>query len=130
MRTIKFRIWDGEQMIYPSELHNEQYVLQLNCSYVGKFNGKAYDHINPDLMQFTRLHDKNGREVYEGDVVEIFSLSNGSGHRFPHVIEVQGCDYVLTCKPLNQSWGRLGRVAELNWSIEVIGNIHENPELL
>lgn len=116
MRTIKFRAWDGEKMTPAFYMGS-----YLSMNYSGK------------LMQYTGLNDKNGKEIYEGDVVEFFSRD---GMRNPfemierHVIEWRSGDSDMYHGfPL--TWNFYGT---LKWSdkstIEVIGNIYENPELI
>ena len=65
-------------------------------------------------MQFTGLHDKNGKEIYEGDVV-IFG-----GSKIPKVMEFVRGGFWLD--------GIYGGAEA--YRMEVIGNIYENPELL
>ena len=72
MREIKFRLWnaDTKEMIYPKLEHSQDYVLQLNCSYVGEFDKdrKEYLTVKMPAMQFTGLLHKSGKEIYEGDI--------------------------------------------------------------
>jgi uncharacterized phage protein (TIGR01671 family) len=115
MREIKFRAWDGKrsEIIYFDFqlLHDESRMF-----YNEQIKG---NHI----MQFTGLHDKNGREIYEGDIV--------SAAFYENPLEILTIEWVhsgfLICdKP--------GKGYPLNihglHDIAVEGNIHENPELL
>ena len=64
-REIKFRIWNDydKKMIYWNEL------LKNNLANI--FTIPSYDKW---LMQYTGLHDKNGKEIYEGDIVQQFDI--------------------------------------------------------
>lgn len=121
MREIKFRAWDKLQkkMIDP-EIFSEEIAIQLG-GVVGKFNGKTYDTVTDEfeLMQFTGMKDKNGNEIYEGDII----FCELSGLNCEVVYNDCGFKYQVTSitkRPL-QLAGTL---------VEVIGNIFENNELL
>ncbi len=115
MRDIKFRAWyeDGKRMIYgfPS-FQNEHF-------YDGR--GLGIDFRVLKLMQYTGLQDKNGKEIYEGDIVR-GCLEHGV------VVWIQeearwGIDVGGERKDI-PFW-------EVNHAhLEVIGNIFENPDLL
>ena len=123
-QEIKFRAWNKKDKVMvdvaamnfgPSGLWSliEDAVdaeLQLSDSY--------------ELMQYTGLHDKNGREIYEGDVVDI-GLRNQDGKPViaPVSYETYAAGYVLD-NGGNGIWQRLTK------ECEVIGNTFENPELL
>lgn len=125
-REIKFRAWDGHRMRYTDYdgKGNDGHALVLDAEswsfYRGavRFEDRACTGIKgAHLMQFTGLRDKNGKEIYEGDVVRFPLLENRGGH--PVVVE---------WKDAGWNWLNIHYTGGLE--VEVIGNIHENPELL
>ena len=133
MRYIKFRAWDldDKKMIYPSICFNEKYVLQLNCEYAGQFNGKTYDTVKLPLMQFTGLTDKNGKEIYEFDIVEYYHNLHGSHIGGKGIAHIRYNDdfarWQIAYKNIYEKevWDDID-----SKFLYVIGNIYENPELL
>ena len=61
MRVIKFRVWDGENMISPDTIDRHG---------VARWITDSIPNMSKKLMQFTGLHDKNGKEIYEGDIIQ------------------------------------------------------------
>lgn len=125
MREIKFRAWDASG--------EKPYMLGSYKLTDAIFNHKDIRQL--PLMQFTGLHDKNGREIYEGDVVKIGAnefgfITNGNNAVVNYEVRVIECDYILYRLDLQLHWGRLSRLCEMGWDCEILGNIHENPELL
>ncbi|MEC5150883.1 YopX family protein [Cryobacterium sp. GrIS_2_6] len=109
-REIKFRAWDGETM----RLLDQMYVGvgQIGFSYTHYVDLGDMDHERTELMQYTGLKDKNGMEIYEGDILE-----NRLGEQFP-------VTFTLGAFRTNKNM-TLG-----DFDCEVIGNIYESPELL
>lgn len=109
MRTIKFRAWNQsrgvERMLVWGHLKQEP------------FEELIADHLV--LMQFTGLLDKNGKEIYEGDILTGKS-STGRDKYWTMVWADRGCWEASPNNEYNINWK--------GW--EVIGNIYENPELL
>ena len=81
-RTIKFRVWNGKRMLYPDYFGSDAYGSQgqitigwTNQSYIdlGSIRREPYEAWEGcTLMQFTGLYDCEGKEVWEGDVLEIW----------------------------------------------------------
>ena len=117
-RKIQFRVWNGQQMDYNviAGFLGAFYVQGLDekdYASLSPFNTK-YDNETP-LMQFTGLHDRNRREIWEGDIVK----SN---------------DLIMTIEFVQSSFCQCNENG--NWiihshdNIEVIGNIYEHEYLL
>lgn len=118
-RKIKFRIWNDydKKMIHWNEL--------LGNNLANIFTIPSY---NKWLMQYTGLHDKNGKEIYEGDIVYC-QTKFGKAKAIIKFIDgkfVAYWDSILT-HPQN---GHCIACYEINKRFEVIGNIYDNPELL
>ena len=118
MREIKFRGWDvgfKEMESWESLLTSDVLpdVLQ------GLFP-------NLKLMQYTGLEDKNGVEIYEGDIVE--TVYNGEVFAGVVVYDLSEVDFKVTDG--KEKYGRNFQYLTGNDENEVLGNIYENPELL
>jgi uncharacterized phage protein (TIGR01671 family) len=93
----------------------------IDANFVGMF------HLKKD--QFTGLHDKNGKEIYEGDVVRY--NHSVAQYNFPLVCIAQVVYWNEHCKFRLEGNNSTDLHEDIFWSeIEVIGNIWENPELL
>lgn len=131
MRTIKFRAWDVRKKGWCNE---DDYNLFIGLDGDLEFHNYGYptESLRPDchpkikLMQFTGLKDKNGKEIYEGDIVNRFEDYN-----FKVVwCEEDGAFVLRSLKDKNDDYFRHMKYYELETEIEVIGNIYENPELI
>jgi len=118
-REIKFRAFIGGKMEY--ELGDNPGDLQVTL--IDDFFKET-----ENVMQYTGIKDKNGIEIYEGDILRCENEWEDDNKwttkvRFEtcgFMIDVEGQDYNVTC---------IGFLDE-ETNIEVIGNIHQNPELI
>jgi len=127
MREIKFRAWNigGKIMNYSiAGLYPSEYgiAVQVNGS-------RDINSINYVLLQYTGLKDKNGKEIYEGDVVKILDTSISKHYDFigECVWYEFSCGFNLRKGNHDLMFKRLDSTTE---QYEIIGNIYENPNLL
>jgi uncharacterized phage protein (TIGR01671 family) len=125
-REIKFRAWDkkNNRMVYDITLTTQDASAHpVNGNWDDIIQLDDYEH-KTIIMQYTGLHDKNGKEIYEGDILKD-ALQTASGKLLNRVVEFRdGCFGF-------DGGGGLFYTSEGECSKgEVIGNIFENPDLL
>jgi len=115
-REIKFRAWDKERKVMEN-------CISINPFFVSDCDRRTWKHNEVELMQYTGLKDRNGKEIYEGDIVQIplnikeyFNCEVKFNDGCFDVIQGNFRDYL--------------KVYIANRCVKVIGNVHENPELL
>lgn len=123
MREIKFRAWDKKNKYMSGEknwyfgIENDGSIEIYNCF----SNKNPTKKENIIIMQFTGLLDKNGKEIYEGDVIK---------HADPEM-EDDGGQVVWEDAIAGFTYGgECSSFPEKSWRYEVIGNIYSNPELI
>lgn len=127
MREIKFRAWhitSGMATFTMNDLYNFE-AEGARKSYVCFPDGDIHKLDDVEVMQFTGMSDKNGKEIYEGDILGWMWGGVGQGDGTPAKSEVYFDRYKFAVRTGRTSFGW-----KLSQAAEVIGNIHENPELL
>jgi len=137
-REIKFRAWDGNRIVHFSNLmigigkgylpdrdeavrDKEPYVYFTEDTFNGEVSLGTHE-----IMQYIGLKDKHGKEIYEGDIITCWATQR-------EIHDVLDKDEKVVVKyndgyfyPFGYNAGWRSEVSD----VEVIGNIHENPELL
>ena len=123
MREIKFRAWIKEKKVIFEVILIDYVTKKVTyiVERIGHLLNIRHDKFNDvELMQYTGLKDKNGKEIYEGDIFHI------GDKKILYVVEWIDCG--LKGKQIrNKSCIGLDYWKD---DIEVIGNIYENPELI
>lgn len=129
-REIRFRGWNNifkkfapDYAVYHFDGENSHLYFDV---FDGSFGADVWDFSECSIMQCTGLKDKNGTEIYEGDIVEQEAgfddapLSKEIGN-----VIFDGCKFKTNSFELN-----LVSFGSFLIHYKVIGNIYENPELL
>ena len=122
MREIKFRAWDNKE---------KRWCSDFSISNIGSFMRLGISQRTDDIIiqQFTGLLDKNGKEIYEGDIIKIPDDWDEYGMNAGEVYEIFFNEGGFRLKPKYRKGAR-GIWLEDTEKLEVIGNIFENPELI
>ncbi len=135
MREIKFRAWDkfNKVMTYSEKNYPlSKYSIEFNWKNNNKMSllmliDPRYGEMrefDADIMQYTGLIDKNGKEIYEGDIVRHFKRDKEK------LLKIEISSGYGVYAQENDTTKRLIGRSNTHLYYEVVGNIYENPELL
>ena len=127
MRQIKFRAFDDGKMVYEKDIAHIS-MENTDILRLAKFFCNVRD--DSHIMQFTGLLDKNGKAIYEGDVVRIACGYSGDHHYPECVAEMIFNEGEFCAHDYKNKWGFVGQDFSWKDDVIIIGNIYENPELV
>ena len=119
MREIKFRAWVEEE----NEMMSVEEIIFCEVGGVAEINEWWGDN-RFILMQCTGLKDKNGVEIYEGDILRWYGYEVKGGKQIRPEKLLVVADYIRDAHKV------LCITEGTDQTVEIIGNIYENPELL
>jgi uncharacterized phage protein (TIGR01671 family) len=123
MREIKFRVWDKKNKRFISPTFMK--ITGIGRVWITENGDYSLNVINDiELLQFTGLYDKNGKEIYEGDII-LYQVNDN--YKCKAIVSWNIDGFILMWQDktspnnLSDFWCE---------NTEVIGNVYENPELL
>lgn len=114
-REHKYRAWDGEKMLGPISVEDMMFAPGFHFDHLPWSGPKDNRHTSAVILQYTGLLDKNGVEIYEGDIVRDCEFDVKGEVRW------KSCGFSISTDVL---------ILTKSNHLVVIGNVFENPELL
>jgi uncharacterized phage protein (TIGR01671 family) len=123
MRELKFRVWDESEnkMLFPMSFQSGVGVSIPN-EYLSHKDSEIFlrCRYKTQLMQFTGLFDRDGKEICDGDILEFDRAEWGGDDNI----------FLVTWDSVDGGWDTGGANSECSYWKKIVGNIYETPNLL
>ena len=139
MREILFRgkrtdngKWEYGSLLSPDEFNENPYIVYID--YLNEYGdiGEISAPVLPETVgQYTGLTDKNGKRIFEGDICKFKRFNDV--HIGKVVFNVTTASFIMWYQPIVGAYGEKATqkmLLSVCDNIEVVGNIHDNPELM
>ncbi|EAL8257355.1 hypothetical protein DW549_04800 [Campylobacter coli] len=138
LKDFDFRVWDGRKYVNNIKggvyIHKEDTDVKcLNRNqdcYHYEFQLDDLDNSNLEIELFTGYHDDKGNKIYVGDIIECLVFTNEKNSEIFYEIICFDMEFGLCSKLTNGESGYLFDLLGHKKDVYVVGNIHENKELL
>ena len=134
MRTIKFRgknkkgEWLYGDLLHWHGVYEDPWIQTGVEKLFDQVTAKGGSVLPETLGQYAELHDKNGKEVYEGDILQCFNTKGEKVLREVVFMEGAFCQKIIMKSPKPCFNPLRNYDGLIHW--EIVGNIHDNPELV
>lgn len=125
---LRFRAWIKEEKCFADYIESIRfYINEIDLCWGGICESDCFDFKDVILMQSTGLCDKNGKEIFEGDILKVTDPFDETEGSIEVVFYSQG-QALFATKDIDKNIYKLCNT--LMFDVEIIGNIYEDSELL
>ncbi|WP_394290468.1 YopX family protein, partial [Fusobacterium necrophorum] len=125
MREIKFRAWlkEKNKLVYPEWIAFFKDFAEFKVKEAYGYTVYRPNYKNIDIMQYTGLKDKNGKEIYEGDIVKVPHFLHDERIKINGVVKYVNnrAEFVIDLEDIEETF----YCCNQSERIEVVGNIYE-----